>query len=229
MGTHKSKLAQMLVAALLVVAIANSKAECTYDQLLRAEEFPIGVMLSWSTSFENNTSMFMLEKAENNGEFQTVGTIRAAGSSRNIKKYSFLDPLATSPKISYRIKQVDLDGTFSYSDVLTVKKKLETNVMLVQLSDETVNKSFDFTVDAMKEGGAVLQLVDGAGTIAWQGTKMLTNGLNTISIDMTAQREGVYKVVVIMDKDEKSLTIRKTYDEVERASNVADRKRTGKN
>lgn len=218
-----------LLIGLFVLSAMTLKAECTYEQMLKAEEFPIGIMLSWSTSFESNTSIFILEKADNNSEFQPVGTVRASGNSKTIKKYNFLDAQAASNKISYRIKQVDFDGTFSYSDVLTINKKLESNVMLVQLSNETVNKSFDFTIDAMKEGGAILQLIDGAGNITWQGTKMLSNGLNSLSIDMTGQREGVYKVLVIMDKDEKSLTIRKTYDEIEKASNVADRKKMGKN
>ena len=103
-------------------------------------------------------------------------------------------------------------------------------MLLVQISSETVTKSFDFTIDALKDGGAVFQLVDGTGQVAWQGTKMLTNGLNNISIDLSAQKEGVYKVLVIMDKDEKTLTIRKSYDDVERAANVAtERKAKGKN
>lgn len=218
-----------LLASLFVIVASALHAECTYEQLLKAEEFPIGIMLSWSTSYETNTSMFILEKADNDSDFQAVGTVRASGSSKTIKRYNFLDAQATSPKISYRIKQVDFDGSFSYSDVLTVYKRLEANVMLVQLSNETVNKSFDFTIDAMKDGGAVLQLIDGAGNITWQGTKMLASGLNSLSIDMTSQREGVYKVLIMMDKDEKSVTIRKTYDEIERASNVAGRRKAGKN
>ena len=205
-------------------------AECTYDQLLGAEEFPIGVMLSWSTIYEKNNSMFILEKSEDGSEFQTAGTVSGAGSSKTLRKYTFLDPQASSRKIYYRLKQVDFDGTFSYLEILPINKKLESNVMLVQLSSETVSKAFNFTIDAMKDGGIVLQMIDGNNDIVWQGTKMLLSGLNNISIDLTAQREGVYKVIVIMEKDEKMLTIRKVYDEIERSSNVAtDRKKTGKN
>jgi hypothetical protein len=219
-----------LALGLMLQTIFTAQAECTYKQLMRAEEFPIGVMLSWSTASENNNSMFLLEKAENGGEFVPAGTVRGAGNSKNEKKYTFLDPQPSGSKVNYRLKQVDFDGTFSYTDVLTIDKKIETNVMLVQISSETVTKSFDFTVDALKDGGAVFQLVNGKGQVAWQGTKMLTNGLNNISIDLSAQKEGVYKVLVIMDKDEKMLTIRKSYDDVERAANVAsERKSKGKN
>ena len=219
-----------LALGLMLLTIFTAKAECTYQQLMRAEEFPIGIMLSWSTASENNNSMFLVEKSENGGEFVPSGTVRGSGNSKAEKKYTFLDPQPSSSKVNYRLKQVDFDGSFSYTDVLTINKKIETNVMLVQISSETVTKSFDFTVDALKDGGVVFQLVDGTGQVAWQGTKMLTNGLNNISIDLSAQKEGVYKVLVIMDKDEKMLTIRKSYDDVERASNVAtERKTKGKN
>jgi hypothetical protein len=218
----------LFLSALLLTH--SLKAECTYEQLIRAEEFPIGVMLSWSTVSESNNSMFVVEKSTDGQEFTPAGTVRGSGNSNAIKKYTFLDAQATSTKIYYRLKQVDFDGSFNHSEVLTINKKIETNVMLVQLSDETVNKSFDFTVDALKDGGVVFQLVDASGQIAWQGTKMLTNGLNAISIDLSAQKEGTYKVVVIMDKDEKMLTIKKSLDDVERAANVAsERKKSGKN
>jgi hypothetical protein len=206
------------------------KAECTYQQLMRAEEFPIGVMLSWSTASENNNSMFLVEKSENGGDFVPAGTVRGAGNSKNEKKYNFLDAQPAGSKVNYRLKQVDFDGSFSYTDVLTINKKIETNVMLVQISSETVNKNFDFTIDALKDGGAIFQLVNGTGQVVWQGTKMLINGLNNITIDLSAQKEGVYKVLVVMDKDEKMLTIRKSFDDVERAANVATKRKTkGKN
>jgi hypothetical protein len=219
-----------LALGLMLQSIFSAQAECTYQQLIRAEEFPIGVMLSWSTASESNNSMFLVEKSENGGEFVLTGTVRGAGNSKNEKKYNFLDAQASGSKVNYRLKQVDFDGSFSYTDVLTINKKIETNVMLVQISSETVNKNFDFTLDALKDGGAVFQLVDGKGQVVWQGTKMLTNGLNNITIDLSAQKEGVYKVLVIMEKDEKMLTIRKSYDDVERAANVATgRKVKGKN
>jgi hypothetical protein len=202
---------------------------CTYQRLLSAEEFPIGILLSWSTVVENNNSMFILEKSDNGTDYQTAGTIRGAGTSTVLKEYHFLDPQAFSLKIFYRLKQVDFDGTFHYSETLSIDKKIETNVLLVQLSSETVLKNFDFTADAMKDGGVVLQLVNGANKIVWQGTQMFTYGLNNISIDLSPYREGVYKVVVIMDKDEKILTIRKVDDGLARHSGATDKKRAGRN
>ena len=63
----------------------------------------------------------------------------------------------------------------------------------------------------------------------WQGSKKLINGLNDISIDFSAQPEGEYKIVAVMGKDEKMVSVQKSFDEIERASNVAGRKKASKN
>jgi hypothetical protein len=209
-----------------LLSVATTKAACTYDQLLRAEEFPIGVMLSWSTVAESNNSMFILEKSENGVDFTTAGTIKGAGSVKVVKKYNFLDVQASNQKIYYRLKQVDFDGTSSYSTVMPFDKKYQTNVMLVQMTSEMVSKSFDFTIDALKEGGVVLQIIDGANVMVWQGTKMVSQGLNNLCVDMSGLRDGVYKVVMVMEKDQKTLTIRKAELELR---NLAGRKKGNKN
>jgi hypothetical protein len=207
-------------------SMASAKAACTYEQLLRAEEFPIGVMLSWSTAAESNNSMFILEKSDNGVDFTTAGTIRGAGSAKVVKKYNFLDAQASNQKVYYRLKQVDFDGTASYSTVMPFDKKYQTNVMLVQMTSEMISKSFDFTIDAVKEGGVVLQIVDGTNTMVWQGTKMVSQGLNNLSVDMSGLRDGVYKVVMVMEKDQKTLTIRKAEWELRQ---LAARKKGNKN
>jgi hypothetical protein len=225
--SHLIYLKALTFAAFLNTSTA--KAACTYDQLIKAEEFPIGVMISWSTIAESNNSMFLLEKSDNGVDFTTAGTIKGAGSTKGGKKYNFLDAQATTLKIHYRLKQVDFDGTFSYSEVLTFDKKYQTNVMLVQMTSELVTKSFDFTIDALKEGGVVLQVIDGTNTMVWQGTRMVSQGLNNLSVDMSGLRDGVYKVVMVMEKDQKTLTIRKAVEELELRNMASEKKRNGKN
>lgn len=224
---HLIYLKALTLAAFFNTTIA--KATCVYNQLIKAEEFPIGVMLSWSTVAESNNSMFILEKSDNGIDFTTAGTIKGAGSTKSVKKYHFLDAQATTQKIHYRLKQVDFDGTFSYSEVLGFDKKYQTNVMLVQMSSEMVTKSFDFTIDALKEGGVVLQIIDGTNTMVWQGTKMVSQGLNNLSVDMSGLRDGVYKVVMVMEKDQKTLTIRKAVEELGLRNMASERKKNSKN
>ncbi|HEY9704651.1 MAG TPA: hypothetical protein V6C58_19575, partial [Allocoleopsis sp.] len=210
-----------LTKALIIIAIALANttatiAACTYEQNLQTEEFPVGLMLSWSTASEINNSMFVIEKSDDGFDFMTVGNIKGSGNTRISKKYNFLDAQPSNKRVYYRLKQVDFDGTYSYSEVLKVEKRFESRFMVVQLKNEVVNRNFDFTIDALTEAGAVLKLTDASGKPIWQSTQSLMAGLNNISIDMSTHNEGVYKVSVLMENDEKVLTIRKTFDEVEK-------------
>ncbi len=66
---------------------------------------------------------FEIERSVNdNNNFVTVGFVDGKGSSTEINYYSFLDnpQVSGANQIYYRLKQVDFDGTFSYSDVISV-------------------------------------------------------------------------------------------------------------
>ena len=127
-----TKKSQKQVVNLLIafcLLIQNTlNAECIYEKNLQVDEFPIGVRLAWSTSFEHNTSVFILEKQDNTQTFQSMGSLEAAGNSKSIKEYKFLDNRAMSSTISYRIKQMDIDGTYSYSETVTIHKKIEGDI-----------------------------------------------------------------------------------------------------
>jgi hypothetical protein len=81
-----------------------------------------GNKLDWSTASEQNTSHFEIEYSYDGVHFQNQSTqIPAAGWSQTEKKYSFVHS-DFSAQIYYRIKQIDIDGRFSYSIVRIVKR-----------------------------------------------------------------------------------------------------------
>ena len=154
------------------------------------------------------------------------GNVKAGGTTRDKKSYNYLDVQATGKKIFYRLKQVDFDGTYSFSEVLIVNKKMDNNLIVVQMTSETTSRLFACMIDAMADGEAKLQLLDASGQSVWQGTQKMTAGLNNITVDLSAHREGTYKFVVTMGKEDETLVIRKSLDEVESKINVATTKRT---
>jgi hypothetical protein len=80
------------------------------------------VALSWMTASEKNSKSFEVERSANGTTFARISTVAAAGISSSPHVYELLDgqlPTGTA-MLYYRLKQVDLDGTFSYSPVRTV-------------------------------------------------------------------------------------------------------------
>lgn len=79
------------------------------------------VNLSWETATEVNNYGFEIERKSDGTEFEVVGQILGAGNSNTTRAYSFVDEGISAGKYSYRLKQIDIDGKFSYSTILEVE------------------------------------------------------------------------------------------------------------
>jgi len=80
------------------------------------------VSATWKTQQEISSAMFEIERAYNNTSFQKIGNVRAAGTSASLKTYIFSDNSNSSKYVSfYRIKMIDKDGGFTYSETKPVK------------------------------------------------------------------------------------------------------------
>jgi hypothetical protein len=79
------------------------------------------VRLAWVTASEKNSARFEVERSLDGVAFAKVGTVAAAGSSSAARTYAHLDAAAPVGLLYYRLRQVDADGTFSYSPVRTVR------------------------------------------------------------------------------------------------------------
>ena len=203
-----------------------AKADCIFEQGLQPKELGIGTMLSWSTSEETNNAQFIVEKSENGTEYTNAGTVKGGGTHQTKKMYNFLDAKAGGAmKVYYRLKVVDFDGTMSYSEIVMMNRKQANNLALVQMSSETTTRLFSCAIDAFTEGVAKLSLVNGQGQTVWQGDQKFTDGLNSVTVDLSNQKEGTYKLMIELNKEAETLVIRKSLDDVERKINVATTKR----
>ncbi len=79
--------------------------------------------LNWSTATETNNDYFDVERSEDGVNFVVVGSEKGSMHSNQLKAYAFTDlnTFASGGFLYYRIKQVDKDGKFEYSDIMTVK------------------------------------------------------------------------------------------------------------
>jgi len=73
--------------------------------------------LDWSTATESINAFFTIQRSVGKG-FSDIGEIPGQGNSSRINSYQFKDHFPTIGKNYYRIKQVDINGAFSYSPVI---------------------------------------------------------------------------------------------------------------
>lgn len=104
------------------------------DALLAVNYFPIpvelvsfsgnavqgGVMLKWTTATEQNNLGFEIQRRTQDSEFYPIGFVQGNGTTTTPSNYSFTDNTAISGLNFYRLKQVDFDGSSSYSNEIGV-------------------------------------------------------------------------------------------------------------
>jgi len=79
-----------------------------------------GVLLNWTTATELNNQGFDIERSTSIQSWEKIGYVPGSGTTTEPKSYSYLDQNVTNGSYSYRLKQIDFDGTISYSDEIEV-------------------------------------------------------------------------------------------------------------
>lgn len=77
--------------------------------------------LHWQTSSETGTSSFGIQRSSNGIDFETIGSVTAAGNSTTIKYYQFTDPAALDGQNYYRLKLLSVNSRYKYSLVQNVR------------------------------------------------------------------------------------------------------------
>jgi hypothetical protein len=78
-------------------------------------------VLNWETTNEINSNNFIIERSIDGVNFQTAANVAASGNTSQNIRYSFTDKNIPSGRLYYRLKQVDRDGRFEYSNTITLQ------------------------------------------------------------------------------------------------------------
>lgn len=126
-------------------AISSASVICTFlpIELVKFNAINNGdrIVIEWTTASETNNDYFIIERSENASDFKPIAKIKGVGNNSYDNKYLCFDELPNSDIVYYRLKQVDYDGTFSYSSIVSVLSRnstLNINVFPNPFSDFVV-------------------------------------------------------------------------------------------
>jgi len=143
------------------------------------------VQLEWSTASEISNERFNIErKLKSETSFSFIGTVVGAGNSTSLLNYSFLDDLrGLSGIICYRLKQVDYDGNYSYTEVRCISFLGESQV---EVYPNPTNS--ELTIELSVDEQSSIRLTDQLGIVHRQIST--TDRIN--KIDLGDLSSGVY-------------------------------------
>lgn len=159
----------------LPVTLANFHTECIDD----------GTRIKWQTNTELNNDYFVIEKAGNDLAFKELEIVNGSGNSTSVINYSIIDSERLSDDVYYRIRQIDYDGTETYSEIISSKDCLTEDFVITNMGYNSLTSEIVIGYMARKETSANLQLIDLRGQIVFSGTLLLDSNTNKIRIPLT--------------------------------------------
>ncbi|MFZ1327977.1 MAG: T9SS type A sorting domain-containing protein, partial [Chitinophagaceae bacterium] len=150
-----------------------------------------GALIKWSTATEQNSDRFEIQRSTNGNDWVTIDNVAAAGNSSSDKNYQYLDIYGGTA--FYRIRQVDVDGRFTYTAIKTTNCK--AGQFDVTLYPVPAKDKLNIVVQSDKELKTDLQVLDMTGKIVQRTIIQINKGNNNIVLDINNLPGGQYLLV----------------------------------
>ena len=113
---------------LIGLQAAATSAQLSWDNLVLPVELTSfsakstagTVTLNWSTATEINNRAFEIERRKENSDFILIGFVEGKGTTTDNHEYFFIDKNVPIGRYYYKLKQIDFDGTFEYSNEIEI-------------------------------------------------------------------------------------------------------------
>lgn len=134
----------------------------------KVESTNFGNLIEWTTLSEINNDYFEVQKSLDGKEFTTISTVTGSGNSIEINNYSYADN-NKEIQVYYRLKQVDFNGDYSFSHIVSSGSKPKYQII-------SLNQNNEFYVTGDLAGQITLTVVDLLGSTILQKEIQLEKG-----------------------------------------------------
>ncbi len=150
------------------------------------------VVLNWTTASETNNQGFEIQR-KNGNDFSFIGFVDGYGTTTETKLYNFIDKEVGAGPYSYRLKQIDFDGTFEYSNEVEIKIGTPSIFALEQNYPNPFNPSTTVEFSLAKDSRVTVKVFDIIGQeVATIVNSNFSSGSHQINFDASNLNSGVY-------------------------------------
>ena len=152
----------------------------------RGNRTPTGNLLNWATASELNSDYFEIQKLSKSDEFISIGRVNSSGFSNSKIVYELLDNEIEGNNNHYRIKQVDFNGTTSFSKIIAINQE-EKSIQDIEI--KSISK--ELTLNYLPKGIVNIEIISLSGVVLYE--RQISNE-SIISLNLVDIPNGVYLV-----------------------------------
>ena len=165
------------------------------------------VVLNWQTATETNNRMFEVERKSEGSNYVTVGFVNGSGTTSDPKAYSFVDKNVNNGNYTYRLKQLDFNGRFEYSNEVEVTVTGPKTFNLAQNYPNPFNPTTKITFSVPQSGKVKLAVYNLIGQeVAVLVNDVVTEGSHEVEFNAKSLPSGAYFYKLQSDN---SVTVKK--------------------
>jgi hypothetical protein len=166
--------------------------------------------LSWQMENESsNTDHYEIERSLNSIDFTIINIINSKNNGNSSNSYDASDlnlsTISSAGLFYYRIKEIDKNGKFIYSE--TKKIRLNGKALAILAYPNPINDFVNLTIDIEQDASGILTIYDAAGKEIQLIQLQLLKGANTKKINMTNLAAGVYLLQLTTPKENKIIRV----------------------
>ncbi len=153
------------------------------------------VVLEWATASELNNEGFEVQRSTDGYKFSKIGWVKGNGTSLEQHTYAFTDNAAKpNTDYYYRLKQMDTDGTYEYSDIRTISIVDKTQFSISEPFPNPTDNGTSFQLNMPQDGEVVLSVFDLKGSVLKTQTNAFAQGTSIVHLSTTDLPSGQYYV-----------------------------------
>ena len=150
-------------------------------------------LVSWTTASEKNANYFEVYASTDGRNFRAIEKVRAAGNSNVTRNYSInhMGALANASMVYYKLKSVDFDGTFTWSNIVSVSVNTRNNGVAIYPNPFNNN----LTISVTETADATVEIFTLQGVSVYNNNHSAVNGTITLN-NVSSLNNGVYFIKV---------------------------------
>lgn len=164
------------------------------------------VNLEWQTASELQNEKFEIEESQDGREFQKIGEVEGRGTTHELQDYTFEVKKPRYGISYYRLKQIDFDGQFEYSKVLSVNFKGENEEVGEFYPNPSKSGMVYLDYVSKTDEEIIVSVFDITGKLVINQIQQISSGDNNLRFDFSDLNMGIYMVKI---GDERNPTHRK--------------------